>query len=54
MDVEGPSAWTLVPMVRMLRPCVDTSRAPWRQALFTGEGCGETPVADGQCPHSPL
>jgi len=102
MDVEGPSVWTPVPMVRMLRRCVDTSSGDasvptplWRHSapippstgeevnasqhtspqgnltplqehvkhdtregeylvLSTGEGCGETPVCDGQCPHPPL
>ena len=34
MDVEGPSAWTLVPMVRMLRLCVDTSSGDTRRARF--------------------
>ena len=28
MDVEGRSAWTLVPMVLIAQWCVDTSRGP--------------------------
>ena len=57
MDVEGPSAWTLVPMVRMLRLCAITSRGLWGQNVSTGEGCGDARKARracGPCPHSPL